>query len=57
MTHPATRLITLILLLQRQPNQKAAGLVKKAGISVRTLHHYFTMLDEMGIPVYTERGR
>ena len=56
MTPPAARLITLILLLQRQPNQKAADLARKLGISVRTLHRYFSMLDEMGIPVYTERG-
>ncbi len=56
MTTPATRLITLIMLLQRQPNQKAADLAKKLGISVRTLHRYFGMLEEMGIPIYTERG-
>lgn len=56
MTQPASRLITLILLLQRQPNQKAAALAAQLGISVRTLHRYIAMLDEMGIPVYTERG-
>lgn len=52
----APRLITLILLLQRQPHQKAAQLAEKLGVSVRTLHRYFIMLDEMGIPVYSERG-
>lgn len=52
----ATRLITLILLLQRRPNQKAAELAEKLGVSVRTLHRYMAMLDEMGIPVYSERG-
>jgi predicted DNA-binding transcriptional regulator YafY len=56
MTTPATRLITLIMLLQRQPNQKAAELANKLGVSVRTLHRYFEMLDEMGIPIYAERG-
>ena len=56
MTTPATRLITLIMLLQRQPNQKAAELADKLGVSVRTLHRYFGMLDEMGIPIYAERG-
>jgi predicted DNA-binding transcriptional regulator YafY len=56
MTKPANRLLTLILLLQRQPNQKAADLAARLGISVRTLHRYIEMLDEMGIPVYTERG-
>ena len=56
MTTPATRLITLIMLLQRRPNQKAADLAEKLGVSVRTLHRYFGMLEEMGIPVYAERG-
>src|SRR5574341_588198 len=56
MSNTATRLITLILLLQSQPNQKASGLAKRLGVSIRTIHRYFQMLDEMGIPVYTERG-
>lgn len=56
MTTPATRLITQIMLLQRLPNQKAAELAEKLGVSVRTLHRYFGMLEEMGIPVYAERG-
>jgi predicted DNA-binding transcriptional regulator YafY len=56
MTQPATRLITLILLLQNQPNQKASELAEKLGVSIRTVHRYLTMLDEMGIPVYSERG-
>ena len=40
----------------RQPVQKAADLAEKLGVSVRTLHRYFGMLDEMGIPIYAERG-
>jgi predicted DNA-binding transcriptional regulator YafY len=56
MTNTATRLITLIMLLQRQTNQKAADLAARLGISVRSLHRYIVMLDEMGIPVYSERG-
>ncbi len=56
MTKPASRLITLIMLLQRQPNQKAADLAAELDVSVRTLHRYFEMLDEMGIPIYSERG-
>jgi predicted DNA-binding transcriptional regulator YafY len=56
MTTPATRLITLIMLLQRQPNQKAADLAEILGVSVRTLHRYFGMLEEIGIPIYAERG-
>jgi predicted DNA-binding transcriptional regulator YafY len=57
MTNTATRLITLILMLQRQPGQKAADLASQLDVSVRTLHRYFGMLDEMGVPVYAERGR
>ncbi len=56
MPNVATRLITLILTLQNQPNRKASELAGKLGVSVRTLHRYFAMLDEMGIPVYAERG-
>jgi len=52
----ATRLITLIMTLQRQPAQKAADLAEKIGVSVRTLHRYFGMLEEIGIPIYAERG-
>src|SRR5215212_3332481 len=56
MSNSATRLITLIFLLQNQPNQKASELAEKLGVSIRTVHRYFEMLDEMGIPVYAERG-
>jgi predicted DNA-binding transcriptional regulator YafY len=56
MANAATRLISLIMLLQRRPNQKAVELAEKLGVSVRTLHRYIEMLDEMGIPVYSERG-
>ncbi|MBI5934277.1 MAG: YafY family transcriptional regulator [Chloroflexi bacterium] len=56
MTNTATRLITLIFLLQNQPNQKASELAEKLGVSQRTVHRYFEMLEEMGVPVYSERG-
>lgn len=56
MPNTATRLITLIMLLQRRPNQKAADLAGELGVSLRTVHRYFGMLDEIGIPVYAERG-
>jgi predicted DNA-binding transcriptional regulator YafY len=56
MTKPASRLITLIMLLQNRPNQKAADLASELGVSIRTLHRYFSALDEMGIPIYAERG-
>lgn len=52
----AARLITLIMLLQRRSNQKAAELAQELGVSRRTVHRYIAMLDEMGIPIYSERG-
>ena len=56
MSNTATRLITLLMLLQRQPNQKANDLAQTLGVSIRSLHRYIAMLDEMGIPIYSERG-
>jgi len=56
MTNTATRLISLILLLQSKPNRKAAELALELGVSVRTVHRYFEMLDELGIPLFSERG-
>lgn len=56
MSNTATRLITLIMLLQRQPNQQAAELAAALHVSVRTLHRYINMLEGMGIPLYSERG-
>ncbi|MCL4303311.1 MAG: YafY family transcriptional regulator [Anaerolineae bacterium] len=56
MANTATRLITLIMLLQRQPNQTAAQLAQTLDVSARTVQRYMTMLDEMGIPIYAERG-
>lgn len=56
MSNTATRLITLLMLLQRQPNQKAGDLAEELGVSVRSIHRYINMLDDMGIPVYSERG-
>jgi predicted DNA-binding transcriptional regulator YafY len=56
MSTTATRLLTLIMLLQRRPNQKAAELADALGVSVRTVQRYIATLDEMGIPVYSDRG-
>ena len=44
------------MLLQRRPNQKAAELAGEMGVCVRSIHRYIAMLDDMGIPVYSQRG-
>ena len=56
MSTTATRLLTLIMLLQRRTNQKAAELAEALSVSVRTIQRYIAMLDDMGIPVYSDRG-
>src|SRR5262245_24744302 len=40
MANTATRLITLIMLLQRQPNQTAAQLAQRLDVSARTVQRY-----------------
>jgi len=56
MANVATRLISLIMLLQSKPQWKAAELSGELNVSERTVHRYMGMLEEMGIPVYSERG-
>lgn len=56
MSNVATRLLSLILLLQSQATWKASDLAEELGVSERTIHRYMEMLEEMGIPIYTERG-
>jgi len=56
MSNVATRLLSLIMLLQSRASWKAGELATELSISERTVHRYMGMLDEMGIPIYSERG-
>lgn len=56
MSNVATRLLSLILLLQSRPAWKAGELAAELNVSERTVHRYIAMLDDMGIPLYSERG-
>jgi len=56
MANVATRLISIILMLQRRGTLKASELAEELGVSERTVHRYMGMLDELGIPIYSERG-
>jgi predicted DNA-binding transcriptional regulator YafY len=56
MANVATRLISIILMLQRRGTLKASDLAKELDVSERTIHRYMGMLDEMGVPIYSERG-
>lgn len=56
MANTATRLFNLVALLQRHPNRSASQLAEALDVSVRTVQRYIVMLEDMGIPVYAERG-
>lgn len=56
MSNVATRLLSLILLLQSRPSWKATELGDELSVSERTVHRYMAMLEDMGIPIYSERG-
>jgi predicted DNA-binding transcriptional regulator YafY len=56
MANVATRLISIIFMLQRRGTLKASELAEELGVSERTVHRYMGMLDELGIPIYSERG-
>jgi predicted DNA-binding transcriptional regulator YafY len=57
MANVATRLLSLIMMLQSRPSWKASELANELKVSERTVHRYMSMLEEMGIPLYSERGR
>lgn len=52
----ATKLLSLIMLLQSRKSWKVAELAQELNVSGRTVHRYMGMLDEMGIPLCSERG-
>jgi predicted DNA-binding transcriptional regulator YafY len=43
-------------MLQSRPTWKAAELAAELNVSERTVHRYMGMIEEMGIPIYSERG-
>jgi len=52
----ASRLVSLLLLLQTRGQLTAAELARELEVSVRTIHRDVEALAESGVPIYTERG-
>ena len=57
MVNPTVRALTLLELLQTHRHMSGRELAERLGIDRRTLRRYIQALEELGIPVTTERGR
>jgi len=57
MSHPLTRVLTLLELLQSNARLTGAELADRLKTDVRTVRRYTAHLRELGIPVEAERGR
>lgn len=54
---PATRVLTVLELLQARGMVGGAELAERLGVDRRTVRRYVATLEELGIPIASERGR
>ncbi|MFG2001566.1 helix-turn-helix transcriptional regulator [Spirillospora sp. NPDC048911] len=57
MSHPTTRVLTMLELLQAHHRMRGTELAERLGVDERTVRRYAARLEELGIPVVAERGR
>jgi predicted DNA-binding transcriptional regulator YafY len=57
MSHPTTRVLAVLELLQSHAQMSGAELARRVEVDPRTLRRYITMLEDLGIPITTEQGR
>ncbi len=57
MERPTTRVLAVLELLQTHARISGSDLSKRIGVDGRTLRRYITILEELGIPITTDRGR
>jgi predicted DNA-binding transcriptional regulator YafY len=57
MYHPTTRVLAVLELLQTHGRMSGADRARRLDVDARTLRRYIVTLEEMGIPITTERGR
>lgn len=56
MYHPATRLLTILELLQTHPALNGETLARRLEVEPRTVRRYITMLQDLGMPIEATRG-
>ena len=57
MYHPTSRALAVLELLQAHRRISGSELARRLDIHPRTLRRYIAILEEIGIPITTERGR
>ncbi|MCK9368343.1 MAG: YafY family transcriptional regulator [Metallibacterium scheffleri] len=57
MQGPTTRVLALLELLQARGRLSGSQLARALGVDGRTLRRYIVMLEELGVPISSERGR
>jgi predicted DNA-binding transcriptional regulator YafY len=57
MYHPTTRVLTVLELLQAHQRISGPELATRLEVNSRTVRHYITLLQDLGIPIEAERGR
>ena len=57
MSHPTTRVLAMLELLQARHQLSGAELAAGLGVDQRTIRRYALRLADLGIPVTAERGR
>lgn len=57
MLRPATRVLTVLELLQTHGQLSGAELARRLEVDPRTLRRYIAMLEEIGVPITAEQGR
>jgi predicted DNA-binding transcriptional regulator YafY len=57
MYHPTTRVLTVLELLQAHECISGPQLAARLEVNIRTVRHYITLLQDLGIPIEAERGR
>jgi predicted DNA-binding transcriptional regulator YafY len=57
MYHPTTRVLAVLELLQTHGRMSGADMARRLEVDGRTLRRYIAMLEQIGIPITSERGR